>query len=59
VPDRELPTFPVVSVAVVIRDAATSKELFNVRADAPVQAGGKAATITDQIAQIFERYPAR
>jgi len=60
VPDRELPTFPVITLVVRMREAATRRELFSVRADTPVQSVGTAATaINDQIVQMFERYPER
>ena len=60
VPDRELPTFPVITLVVRMREADTRRELFSVRADTPVQSVGTAATaIDDRIVQMFERYPER
>jgi len=59
-PDRNLPTFPVITLVVRMREADTRRELFSVRADTPVQSVQTAATaIEDQIVQMFERYPER
>jgi hypothetical protein len=59
-PDRELPTFPVITLVVRMREAATRRELFSVRADTPVQSVQTAVTtIDDRIVQMFERYPER
>ena len=60
VPDRELPTFPVITLVVRMREADTRRELFSVRADTPVPSVGHAATAIDnRIVQMFERYPER
>jgi hypothetical protein len=60
VPDRELPTFPVITLVVRMREGGTRRELFSVRADTPVQSVGTAATAIDnRIVQMFERYPER
>ena len=57
-PDRELPTFPVITLVVRMRQADTRRELFSVRADTPVQSVQTAVTaIDDRIVQMFERYP--
>jgi hypothetical protein len=59
-PDRELPTFPVITLVVRMRETETRRELFSVRADTPVQSVQTATTaIDDQIVQMFERYPER
>ncbi len=56
-----LPTFPVDTLIVVIRDAATRRELFSGRADAPIDLDPERlnAIIDEKVARIFELYPTR
>ena len=59
VPDRQLPTFPVMTLVVRLREVGTSRELFTVRSDTPVQNYGRTpeTMLTARLAQMFERYP--
>jgi len=56
-----LPTFPVGTLIVVIREAGTRRELFNARADAPIDLDPERlnAIIDDKVARMFELYPTR
>jgi hypothetical protein len=59
VPDRQLPTFPVMTLVVRIRDPRTSREVFTARTDTPVQQYGRVsdAVLGRQVRDLFEEYP--
>ncbi len=59
VPDRDLPTFPVMTLTVRLREAATKREVFSARSDTPVGSYGHTtdATLTQRVAEMFEHYP--
>ena len=58
-PHGEQPTYPVAALVVLIRHAATGRELFLARAAMRVDPSPQAfaATISGRVAKMFERYP--
>ncbi len=58
-PRGEQPTYPVAALVVLIRHAATGRELFLARAAMRVDPSPPAfaAAISDRVAKMFERYP--
>ena len=56
-----LPTFPVGTLIVVIREPGTRRELFSARADAPIDLEPERlnAIIDDKVARMFDLYPTR
>ena len=59
VPDREIPSFPVMTLSVRVRDAGTGQDVYTARSDARVDAWGQvsATTLTTEVDRMFERYP--
>ena len=56
-----LPTYPVGTFIVLMRDPRTQRELFRGRSDTPIDPDPDKlnAIIQSQVAQIFQRYPSR
>jgi hypothetical protein len=56
-----LPTYPVGTLVVLIRDSRTQRELFRGRSDTPLdlQPDRLDAIIQNQVTQIFQKYPTR
>ena len=59
VPDREIPSFPVMTLSVRLRDPGTGREVFTARSDARVDAWGQVSPtiLATEVDRMFERYP--